>query len=88
MVSTDNPYILTEDDLEHAGTEDRPEIRAARNPDSRVLIALNHKCSNTELNLPLRLAIVDSLTKLFAVVKADCACTGENGTEIRSDEMP
>jgi len=40
MVSADAPYILTEDDLEYYGTEDRPEIRAARNPDPRVLIAL------------------------------------------------
>jgi hypothetical protein len=40
MTETDDPYILTEDGLEYYGTEDRPEIRAARNPDPRVLIAL------------------------------------------------
>ena len=40
MASNQNTYVLTEDDLSYWEDEDPPEIRAAQNPDSRVLLAL------------------------------------------------
>jgi ankyrin repeat protein len=43
MASNENPYILTKDDLSHWHNEDPEEIRAAHNPDARVLIALLDK---------------------------------------------
>ena len=40
MASDQNTYVLTEDHLSYWEDEDPPEIRAAQNPDSRVLLAL------------------------------------------------
>lgn len=40
MASGQNTHVLTEDDLSYWENEDPPEIRAARNPDSSVLLAL------------------------------------------------
>ncbi|KAE9375149.1 ankyrin [Stipitochalara longipes BDJ] len=76
MASTDSPYILTEDNLEYYGNEDRPEIRAARNPDPRVLIALLDNAPSTSRRKYTANAFVPGhtnhilLTPLLAAIKA------------------
>jgi hypothetical protein len=47
MASKETPYILTKDDQSHWHNEDPPEIRAARNPDARALVALLDNASAT-----------------------------------------